>query len=536
MRLRRWLMVLMMLLLCLPQVIPTAQAKPAMISIYLDGQRLNSDTSPYILPKVYVTMVPTRVISEGIGADVSWNQASRTATIRMNGSVIELTSGRTIANVDGIAVPLDASVEIKNGRIMIPIRFVSENLGLRVEWNQASQRINLFTGTVSQPGQPGQPVQPAQPAQPAQPELPASGDEIRGAWISTVFNLDWPKAGSSVQQQQADYIRMLDELQRTGINTVYVQVRPAGDALYPSSLVPWSKTVSGKQGVDPGYDPVAFMIEETHKRGMQFHAWFNPFRANTDATRSGLDPRHVAISHPEWIVNSGKQLYINPGIPGARQHIIDVIMEVVNRYDIDGVHLDDYFYPSNTAFNDEQAYQTYNQGVYRTIGDWRRGNINLFVSELNDSIHLVKPDVKFGISPFGVWRNESTDPSGSDTKAGVTAYDSMYADVRAWIRNGWIDYVAPQIYWSTSNQTVNYHVLVDWWVQEVRGTDVDLLIGHAAYKLGTTEVGWQSASEIINQLRYNRQSSEIKGSIFFRAEHILSNPLGIKDQLQSYYR
>lgn len=529
MRLRRWLLVLMMLLLCIPSVIPTAQAQSAGISIYLDGQRLNSDTSPYILPKVYVTMVPTRIISEGIGASVTWNQASKTAMIRKDGSVITLTSGRTTATVNGAAVPLDASVEIRNGRIMVPIRFISENLGLRVSWNQAAQRIDLYSRIVSPP------VQPVQPGQPGEPGAPAS-DEIRGAWISTVYNLDWPVAGSSVQQQQADYIRMIDELQRTGINTVYVQVRPAGDALYPSALVPWSKTVSGTQGVDPGYDPVAFMIQETHKRGMEFHAWFNPFRANTAANVTGLDPRHVAVAHPEWIVNTGNQLYINPGIPAARQHIIDVIMEVVNRYDIDGVHLDDYFYPSNTVFHDEAAYQTYNQGVYRNIGDWRRGNINLFVSGLKDSIHHVKPDVKFGISPFGVWRNQSTDASGSETSAGVTAYDSMYADVRAWIRNGWVDYVAPQIYWSMSNPAVDYDVLVDWWVREVSGTDVDLLIGHAAYKLGTSEIGWQSASEIINQLRYNQQYSEIKGSIFFRAENILSNSLGLKDQLQSYYR
>lgn len=519
MKLRRWLLVLIMLLLCLPSVVPTAQAKAAPIRIQLDGVTLNSDVSPYILPKVNVTMVPTRIISEGLGASVAWNQKLKTVTIGLDGSSLQLTSGRKTALVNGSSVALDASVEIKSGRVMVPLRFVSENLGVQVEWNQAAQRISLTTGTDV-----------------VLPPPVSTGDEVRGAWISTVFNLDWPKTKTSAEQQKASYIALLDSLQEVGINTVYVQVRPAGDALYPSTMVPWSKVLTGIQGADPGYDPVAFMVEETHKRNMEFHAWFNPFRANTDILTASLDPSHVALSHPDWIVNTGKQLYINPGIPEARQHIIDTIMEVVNGYDIDGIHLDDYFYPSNTVFKDDAAYRQYNQGAYANLADWRRGNINAFVQSLGESIHRVKPDVEYGISPFGVWRNQSVDKTGSDTKAGVTAYDSMYADVRAWIQNGWIDYVAPQIYWSMSNPAADYDKLVDWWAGEVQGTGVDLLIGHAPYKLGTSEIGWQSASEIINQLKYNQNYAEVKGSIFFRAENILSNPLGIKDQLQSYYR
>lgn len=518
MKLRRWLLVLIMLLLCLPSVVSTAQAKSAGISIQLDGVKLDSDVAPYILPKVNVTMVPTRVISEGLGASVVWEQSKRTVTIRKDGNTLQLTSGKTSALVNGSAVALDASVQIKQSRVMVPLRFISENLGLKVEWNQSAQRISLFSGSEVTPP----PV--------------STVDEVRGAWISTVFNLDWPSPKSTSEQQKAEYIALLDSLQEVGINTVYVQVRPAGDALYPSELVPWSKVLTGIQGADPGYDPVAFMVEETHKRNMEFHAWFNPFRANTDVLTASLDPSHVALAHPDWIVNTGKQLYINPGIPDARQHIIDTIMEVVDHYDIDGVHLDDYFYPSNTAFKDDAAYRLYNDGSYTNISDWRRANINDFVASLGQSIHESKPGVEFGISPFGVWRNASVDKTGSDTKAGVTAYDSMYADVRAWIQNGWIDYVAPQIYWSMSNSTVDYDKLVDWWVNEVKGTGVDLLIGHAPYKLGTSEVGWQSASEIINQLKYNRGFSEIKGSIFFRAENILSNPLGLKEQLQSYYK
>lgn len=524
MKFRRWLLVLFISLLCLPTVVPAAQAKSSVISIFLDGQKLNSDISPYILSKVNVTMVPTRIISEGLGASIQWNPREKTVTVTKDSSKLVMTSGRNIALVNGISIPLDASVQIKGGRVMVPLRFISENLGLTVNWNQAAQQISLTS---------------VQTIPPTVPEVPPvqSTDEVRGAWISTVFNLDWPSTKNSMLKQQQEYIKLLDTLQDTGINAVFVQVRPAGDALYPSSLVPWSKVLTGKQGVDPGYDPLAFMVEETHRRGMEFHAWFNPFRANTDASTASLAPNHVALVHPEWMIKVNNQLMVNPGIPEARQHIIDTIMEVVNGYDIDGIHLDDYFYPSNTTINDTAAYKAYKNG-YNNIGDWRRSNINTFVQMLGESIHRVKPDVEFGVSPFGVWRNKSVDPTGSDTKAGVTAYDSMYADIRTWIQNGWIDYIAPQIYWSMNYSAADYDKLVDWWVNEVKGTGVDLLIGHAAYKVGdlNQEKSWQTASEIIAQLRYNEKYSEIGGSIFFRAKNLINNPLGLLNQLKLYYQ
>lgn len=268
---------------------------------------------------------------------------------------------------------------------------------------------------------------------------------------------------------------------------------------------------------------------------MQFHAWFNPFRANLDTTTSKLAANHVAVQHPDWVVSVNNQLIINPGIPDARQHIIDVVMEVVSKYDIDGVHLDDYFYPSSGTFNDDAAFEAYNtQGLSKA--DWRRDNINQFVQQLGQSIHASKPAVQFGISPFGVWRNQSTDPTGSDTKAGVTAYDSMSADVRTWVKQHWIDYVAPQIYWSMSFKNAQYDKLVDWWAQEVQGTGVDLYIGHAPYKLGTAEAGWQSAQEIINQLQYNTKYDAVKGSIFYSAKDLIKNPLGIVQALTAYYQ
>lgn len=533
MKFRRWLLVLFLSLLLLPSAVPAAQAQSRDISIFLDGQRLNSDVSPYILPKANVTMVPTRIISEGLGASVEWNQSAKTVNVKLNGNELSLTSGVSTALVNGLPVPLDASVQVKIGRVMVPLRFISENLGLTVKWSQASKEIFLTSEGVVQP----------QPQPPTKPDIPVDipapvGKEVRGAWISTVFNLDWPTSKNNIEKQKAEFLSLLDTLQGAGMNTVYVQLRPAGDALYPSELVPWSKVLTGTQGKDPGYDPVTFMVDETHRRGMEFHAWFNPFRANTELSTTSLSPIHVAVSHPDWILKVNQQLMINPGIPEARQHIIDTIMEVVNGYDVDGIHLDDYFYPSNTTINDGDAFKRYNNGNFSNIGDWRRDNINAFVRSLGESIKRAKPSVEYGISPFGVWRNKSSDPTGSDTQAGVTAYDSMYADVRTWIKNGWIDYVAPQIYWSMNFTAADYDKLIDWWVKEVKGTGVNLLVGHAAYKVGdlTQEKSWHTTTEIINQLQYNKQYSEIGGSIFFRAKNLISNPMGLLDQLKLFYQ
>ncbi|MED5017547.1 family 10 glycosylhydrolase [Paenibacillus chibensis] len=531
----KWMVLALVFVLFLPVTSRSVQAETSKksITITLDGDKINSDVAPYIIPKVNVTMVPLRVISEGLGASVNWEQASKTVSINGSGSSLALTSGKKTALVNGSAVALDASVDIKNGRIMVPLRFVGENLGLQVVWNQAAQSIALLSGSYI-PSLPN----PAEPGQPS--PSPGTGQQaqgIHGAWISTVSNLDWPstKSAGKIDQQKQEFRSMLDKLQAIGINAVFVQVRPAGDALYPSDLVPWSEYLTGKQGQDPGYDPLQFMIEEAHQRGMQFHAWFNPFRASSGAAVSKLAPSSVVVQHPDWIVTTDGKPIINPGIPEARQHIIDVVMEVVNKYNIDGVHLDDYFYPSSGTFNDDATYRTYNTtGLAKA--DWRRDNINQFVQKLGQSIHAAKPSVEFGISPFGVWRNKATDVTGSDTKAGVTAYDSMYADVRTWIQNRWIDYVAPQIYWSMSFKIAQYDKLVDWWAAEVAGTGVDLLIGQAPYKLGTTEAGWQSSQEIINQLLYNEKYADIKGSIFFRATHLINNPLGLIPALTAFYQ
>lgn len=541
MKLRKWFMLLLMFVLCMPAMgtsVQAAQTTPA-ISIFLDGQQVRSDVAPYIIPKVNVTMVPLRVISENLGAEVYWDQNLQTATILKDDTVLSMTVNQSYALVNDSTVPLDASVQNKQGRVMVPLRFVSEQLGLQVGWTQETRTITLSTGSPVAVTPPPQDIPGENSSSlPAVPTAPVStSGSLRGVWVSTVYNLDWPSTGSYGNQakQQQEYIQLLDELQAMGMNAVFVQVRPSADALYPSSLVPWSKYLTGTQGKNPGYDPLAFMVAETHRRGMQFHAWFNPFRANVDAKTDQLAANHVVKKHPEWIVNSSNKLYINPGIPQARQQIIAEIMEVVQRYDIDGVHLDDYFYPSNGTFNDDATFKSYNSKKIATKADWRRDNINQFVLQLNQAIKSAKPHVQFGISPFGVWRNIAVDPTGSDTKAGVTAYDHMYADVRTWIKQGWMDYVTPQIYWSLSFAPARYDKLVTWWANEVRGTNVKLFIGHSPYKLGTAEAGWQSSQEIINQLNFNATIPEVQGSVFFSAKDLRKNPLGLIQALSSYY-
>ncbi|MCD9025496.1 family 10 glycosylhydrolase [Cohnella silvisoli] len=512
----RFICVLLSLVLCVPLIgsTNTFAKTPSKISIYLDGNLITSDVPPYIIPKLNITMVPLSVISKNLGAGVTWTQATKTATITQTGLTLTMKIGQKYAMVNGERVNLDATVQAISGRVMVPLRFVSNQMKLLVTWYQSAQTIKL------------------------QSEEGLADNSLKGAWISTVFNLDWPSKGSygNAELQQQEYVQMLDELQDMGLNTVFVQVRPSADSLYPSQLVPWSKFLQGTQGLAPDYDPLAFMIAETHRRGMEFHAWFNPFRANTDLKTENLASNHVAITNPEWIVKSGNIMYINPGIPDARQHIIDAIMEVVNNYEIDGVHLDDYFYPSGGKFDDDLTYSTYNANNISTKDDWRRDNINQFVQQLGQAIHLAKPQVQYGISPFGVWRNQSVDSTGSDTKAGVTAYDNMYADVRTWIQQDWIDYVVPQIYWSLSFQAARYDKLVDWWANEVRGTNVKLYIGHATYKLGTPEIGWSTAQEIINQLNYNKNDFEVKGDVYFSAKDLRRNPFGLIPALQDYYK
>ncbi|MDO3409524.1 family 10 glycosylhydrolase [Saccharibacillus sp. CPCC 101409] len=527
MKWRQGLFLLLTLLLLLPAGLGGSGRADAatVIQVYLDGQRIQGDVDPYILSDT--TLVPIRLVSENLGAEIGWSKTDKTVSINEGGTLLSLPLGSKTAYVNGNPVDLGAPVTMLKGRIMVPLRFISEGLGLTVNWDQSSRIINLTTPD----GAVGVPL-------PGVPDKGGNLTALRGAWVATVSSLDWPSSKDSAKQK-AQFTTMLDQLQQTGINAVFVQVRPSADALYKSSLVPWSGVLTGTPGKDPGYDPLAFMIEESHKRGMEFHAWFNPFRANTSTSTSGLTSNHVAKAHPDWIVNFDGKLFINPGIPAARQSVVSQVMEVVNNYDIDGVHLDDYFYPygetSSKPFGDEAAFKLYNAALYKNKGDWRRANINSFVQNLGQSIHAVKPAVKYGVSPFGVWRNGSTDSLGSNSKAGVTAYDTTFADARTWIKNEWIDYVAPQIYWSNQNTAANYKTLVDWWADTVDGTNVDLYIGEAAYKVGTSETGWANAGELTDHLAYTIGRTNVDGNIFFRAQFLLSNGKKVQSTLQDYW-
>ena len=370
--------------------------------------------------------------------------------------------------------------------------------------------------------------------------------ELRGAWISTVENIDWPtKNVFDPARQRQDFVKLLDELKQTGINAVFVQVRPTSDSFFPSDYFPWSHWLTGEQGKAPsdGYDPLKFMIEEAHKRNLEFHAWINPYRISMYDNPDLLAANHPARVHPDWVVKNGGKMYFNPAIPEAQEYIIGGVREIVEKYDVDGIHMDDYFYPypGSEPFDDSKQYNDYtNGGGAMSLADWRRDNVNRIVEGLHTAIKGAKGYVKFGISPFGIWRNKGTDPTGSDTN-GLQNYDDLYADTRTWMKNGWVDYLAPQIYWHFGNPAAAYEKLIDWWTKEMNGENdnsgkhpVQLYIGQAAYRVG--ESNWTNADQLPAQLRYNNdQGGNVAGNIMFSTSHLLANPLGVKDAVASMY-
>ncbi|MGL5088327.1 MAG: glycoside hydrolase family 10 protein [Cetobacterium sp.] len=365
-----------------------------------------------------------------------------------------------------------------------------------------------------------------------------SDREFRGVWIATVDNINWPsKQGLTIDEQKNEFIEILDEIKDLNMNAVIMQVRPTADRFYKKvKSEPWSKYITGELGKDPGYDPLEFFIEEAHKRNIEFHAWFNPYRI-TLKKGEVLSSEHIAKKNSDWVIEYDKKLYYDPGNPKAREFTEDVIVDVVKNYDIDGVHMDDYFYPYPVLdnnkkiipFGDNRTYNLYGKGI--TKEDWRRKNTDTFVKELSKKIKKAKPYVKFGISPFGVWRNNDKDPTGSATRAGAENYDTLYADTRKWIKNEWIDYIVPQIYWDFDLKVAQYDILVDWWKNEVKDSNVNLYVGHAAYKLDTTK-SWKNEFELINQIKYNRKSKDIDGSVFFGFDKLQKNTLNIKTNLK----
>ena len=286
--------------------------------------------------------------------------------------------------------------------------------------------------------------------------------EFRGAWIQCV---NGQFMGMSTADMQKTLTYQLDELQKDGANAIIFQVRPECDALYNSSIEPWSRFLTGEQGKAPSpyWDPLQWMIEQCHKRGMELHAWINPYRAKTKTTHV-LSPKHIAHKRRDLVFEYDGQYILNPAYDENRQYICHVVGDILRRYDVDGLHIDDYFYPYPAAgctIPDENLYRR-NPGGHSNIGDWRRYNVNLFMKEMHDTIRAVKPWVKFGVSPFGIYRNKKSDPNGSDTR-GLQNYDDLYADVLLWINNGWVDYCVPQIYWQIGHPTADYKTLIQWW-------------------------------------------------------------------------
>ncbi len=286
--------------------------------------------------------------------------------------------------------------------------------------------------------------------------------EFRGAWIQAV-NGQW--VGMSTQKMQQTLTYQLNELKKDGVNAIIFQVRPECDALYKSNIEPWSRFLTGRQGMAPSpyWDPLQWMIDECHKRGMELHAWINPYRAKTKTTNE-LANNHVAVQHPEWIFQYDGLYILNPGIPACRDFICKVVEDLVGRYDVDGLHIDDYFYPypvAGVSIPDGRQFQQYNNG-FKNVGDWRRDNVNIFIKQMYETIHRVKPWVKFGVSPFGIYRNKRNDANGSATN-GLQNYDDLYADVLLWVNNGWIDYNVPQLYWEIGNKAADYKELITWW-------------------------------------------------------------------------
>ncbi len=374
-----------------------------------------------------------------------------------------------------------------------------------------------------------------------QPSALQAERDIRGIWVASVLNLDYPAAPTTDPAQlKAEALDILDRAQKTGFNAVYLQVRPTADAFYKSQLFPWSKYLTGQEGLAPAddFDPLKFWVEQAHQRGIELHAWLNPYRitkrldGQPSYTPQMLSANHPARLHPDWVVNYAGDLYFDPALAQVQGLIVDGVAEILDNYEVDGIHFDDYFYPAS-GFNDDASYATYGNGM--ALDDWRRANVNAMVRAVYRKVKQYD-DVAFGISPFGIWANQSTMPNGSATR-GNQSYAAHYADSLAWINEGIIDYIAPQIYWHIGFDVADYPTLVNWWVEQTRGTGVDLIIGQAAYRLGNKDAKspWYGNDQLFRQLAYNMTKPEVAGSIFFRDGDFKDDAV-LATRLNAYYK
>lgn len=380
--------------------------------------------------------------------------------------------------------------------------------------------------------------------------------EVRGAWIATYANIDWPKfRTTNVVLQRSALISVLDHHQATGINTIYFQIRSQCDALYASTIEPWSADLTGTQGrapveTDPFdntseiWDPLQFMIDECHRRGIELHAWMNPYRAiaNYDSKFHGIntfDPNHVAKQHPEWLLSHGVLRILNPGLPEVQSYVTTVVADVVSRYDVDGIHFDDYFYPSGISLSSDATTYNADPRGFSNRADWRRDNVNRFIEQVSETIRDIKPWVKFGVSPSGIYRN-STDPSIGSPTRGLEHYTSLFADSRKWLQEGWIDYLVPQVYWHIGLSVADYSLIVPWWNDNAYGRHI--YVGMAGYKVNLSFYGadWTNPSTIPREVRLNRSPAypNIYGQSIYNTTSLMSSStLGFRDSLRTdFYR
>jgi len=362
------------------------------------------------------------------------------------------------------------------------------------------------------------------------PQSSSPKREFRGAWIATVTNIDWPTQGASTASQKQALINILDGLKAVNINAVMFQIRSECDALYNSTIEPWSYWLTGVQGQAPNpfYDPLQFAIEESHKRGIELHAWFNPYRVERSVGNYPTASNHISKTHPEWTFTKGTVKILNPGIPQVRDYVLSVIMDVVNRYDVDGINFDDYFYLEGMGTEDAATYASYNPGGL-SLADWRRNNVNMLVQMIHDNIQLVKPNVKWGISPAGIWR--SGYPAGT---SGNDNYSVIYCDAMAWLRAKSIDYINPELYWKFTGPQ-DYGKLMPWWADSAAVHDRHMYVGHAVYRIASG-TGPFDAAEVPKQIRLNRTDQDCQGSVLYNTNTTLSNPLGFYDSLKVLYK
>lgn len=355
--------------------------------------------------------------------------------------------------------------------------------------------------------------------------------EMRGMWIASVENVDWPsETGLSAREQRAELVSLLDTAVARRLNAVFLQVRPAADAFWPSTKEPWSQWLTGVQGRDPGWDPLGTAVTEAHARGLELHAWFNPYRVANHTDPGRLVSSHPARRNPGWTVPYGGKLYYNPGLPEVRAFVQEAMLDAVSRYPVDGVHWDDYFYPYPVAgqdFDDDAAYELHG-GDFASRADWRRHNTDTLVREMSARLKTVRPAARFGVSPFAVWRNSDRDPLGSDTRAGVETYDDLYADTRKWVREGWIDSIVPQAYWQIGHPAADYGTIVEWWARTVAGTGVALYVGEALYRCDadSSTPAWRDPAELSKHLTLAGRHAEVRGHVYFSAKQVVADPNG----------